>query len=327
MNQVSVSIIIPVYNAENFLSACLDSVHAQSFSNWECILVNDGSKDSSLSICRQYEKKDARFFVVDKINGGVSSARNDGLRHANGDWIFFADSDDFLEPDCLETLVSKVNDSIDFVMAGFSIMDEEGNVLYEPSEILEAKIGIEESVKKLLQSTGYCYQGYLWCKLFRSSIVKNNDLQFDSSITFKEDGLFILSYLSKCNGCASFTTKSVYRYVDRASGAMGSLKKGYNPKLISDLAASVKMYDIVKTSFLQKNLIDLILNICVKSYYWNLELMFASFQYDRQSHRTLNLLLSQIGLCKVLNVLPVKGSIKLLLLFYVPRIFFLMKKG
>ena len=96
------SIIIPVYNAERYLHQCIESVIAQTFKDWEMILVNDGSKDGSLAICQEYTSKDSRIRVIDKPNGGPSSARNRGLDEAQGEYVYFMDADDWIEKNYLE---------------------------------------------------------------------------------------------------------------------------------------------------------------------------------------------------------------------------------
>ena len=98
MESLLISIIIPVYNAEKYLNRCLDSVLAQTFTNWECLLIDDGSKDLSGKICDEYVSKDSRFRVFHKENGGVSVARNLGIRESLGEWIYFCDSDDYVYP-------------------------------------------------------------------------------------------------------------------------------------------------------------------------------------------------------------------------------------
>lgn len=98
MTNPEVSIIVPVYNVEKYLHQCLDSIQAQTFRNWECIVVDDGSTDSSASICDLYSHADSRFIVIHKENGGVSSARNAALEIARGEFIGFADPDDWCEP-------------------------------------------------------------------------------------------------------------------------------------------------------------------------------------------------------------------------------------
>ena len=99
-----VSIIVPIYNREKWLRNCLDSISSQTFKEWECILVNDGSTDNSLKIAQKYAANDERFIVFSQENQGVSAARNLGLDHAQGKWVTFVDSDDEIAPDYLEIL-------------------------------------------------------------------------------------------------------------------------------------------------------------------------------------------------------------------------------
>ena len=98
MNNNLISIIVPVYNVSEYLPRCLDSLINQTYKNIEIILVNDGSTDNSLEICKKYAEKDLRIKVIDKENGGISSARNTGIAEASGEWIGFVDSDDYIEP-------------------------------------------------------------------------------------------------------------------------------------------------------------------------------------------------------------------------------------
>ena len=97
-----VSFVIPVYKVERYLRRCLDTVLAQTFTDWEAVCVNDGSPDSCLDILREYAGKDSRFVIIDKENGGLSDARNAGLEHCRGEWVVFVDSDDFIHPQTLE---------------------------------------------------------------------------------------------------------------------------------------------------------------------------------------------------------------------------------
>ena len=119
----SISIIVPIYNREKWLRNCLDSISSQTFKDWECILINDGSTDNSLKIAQEYAANDPRFIVFSQENQGVSAARNLGLDHAQGKWLAFVDSDDEIAPDYLEILyklgednnADLVNASIEFV--------------------------------------------------------------------------------------------------------------------------------------------------------------------------------------------------------------------
>ena len=106
MENELISVIVPIYNVENYLRMCLDSIQNQTYKNFECLLINDGSPDNSAEICREYVAKDSRFRYFEKENGGVSSARNLGIECSEGVYITFVDSDDWVEPDYLEVLYS-----------------------------------------------------------------------------------------------------------------------------------------------------------------------------------------------------------------------------
>ena len=129
------SIIIPIYNTAAWIPACIESIINQSFSDFEILLIDDGSTDGSGVICDMYTKTDSRIRVFHKKNGGVSSARNYGLDKATGEWIYFVDSDDELLPDCLRIMTGYIRDDIDIVLAGYEKYDEQGNLLYSIPEL------------------------------------------------------------------------------------------------------------------------------------------------------------------------------------------------
>ena len=120
------SIIVPVYNTATYLPACLDSILSQGFTDFEVLLVDDGSSDGSGAICDKYAEADSRVRVFHQENGGVSSARNLGLSQAKGEWIYFVDSDDEMLPDGLQTLVDCISDDVDIVMGGILEVEENG---------------------------------------------------------------------------------------------------------------------------------------------------------------------------------------------------------
>lgn len=183
---MQISIIIPVYNASRYLRECMDSVLAQTFGDFEVLLVDDGSTDGSGEACDGYARQDGRIRVFHKENGGVSSARNLGLDHARGEWICFADADDWLEPDCLETLMAHASPKVDLVVADFAPF---GNV-FDTEPLPDRYYAPEE--------WGTFCANYLrimalttpWNKLFRAEVIRNNSLRFDTKMHFNEDYLF-----------------------------------------------------------------------------------------------------------------------------------------
>ena len=121
-----ISVIVPVYNTEQYLPRCIESILSQSFTDFELLLIDDGSTDGSGKICDAYAEKDNRIRVFHKENGGVSSARNMGLDEAKGEWVYFVDSDDELLHDGLQVLFDNTNKEVDVVLAGFEEVSEEG---------------------------------------------------------------------------------------------------------------------------------------------------------------------------------------------------------
>lgn len=203
-----ISIIIPVYNVERFLRRCLESVQNQSYSNWECIIVDDGSKDSSPAICDEYVKTDSRFKVIHKENGGVSKARNTGLGQASGDWVTFVDSDDELPLDALKYFTEgmerypKVS-----VLRG-------GHRTITPTAIgkdrqAEEWIYTKSHADALKISEETWCSGFMWSTCFRKDIL--GGVQFDNSITWCEDHIFTYQCMLKAKEIA-FVPHVVYIY-------------------------------------------------------------------------------------------------------------------
>lgn len=200
-----VSFIIPVYNAEKSLSKCLDSLVSLSFNDWEAIIVDDGSKDTSAAICDGYAVKDCRFKVFHKCNGGVSSARNFGLKKASGEYLTFVDSDDFVNEDYLSFFCDgEVKE--DVVFSSYRLVDGEeknkipfGTTLCDRSEVVDF-------VSK------YMYSKHImapWGKFFRQEVVFERG--FDESLRRGEDTKFCLLTLNKCQSLRT-VGESVYYY-------------------------------------------------------------------------------------------------------------------
>lgn len=184
-----ISIIVPVYNTEKYLDRCIQSILAQTYTDFELLLINDGSTDSSGAICDKYAEQDSRVRVFHKENGGVSSARNMGLDNAKGEWVTFVDSDDWVKQDYLYSMISQAD--ADLVMSSFDIIDN----VEVWDNVIECKLYSQKEIKDFIDK--YIFTANLcspWCKLFRSSVISN--LRF-INITFAEDTIFVLEYL--CN--------------------------------------------------------------------------------------------------------------------------------
>lgn len=249
---VIVSIIIPVYNTEPYLPACLDSILSQSFTDFEVLLVDDGSTDGSGAVCEAYAAKDSRIRVFHKENGGVSSARNLGLDHAVGEWVYFADSDDELLPEGLQILVNSISDDVDLVMGGYEKRELDGLlVIHYDGDVHHIKMDKKESFKTLFQKYAryYPYLGWMWLRLFRNSVIKREAIRFDTEIRIKEDTLFTAEYICRSSGNTCFVTDSVYLYKLREDSAMGPWRKSFDYKYLDSLYALVKIKNVVTQFF------------------------------------------------------------------------------
>lgn len=239
-----VSIIVPIYNVEKYLRECLDSVLAQSYTDWEAILVDDGSPDLSGAICDEYASKDTRFKVFHKQNGGVSSARNMALEHAHGRYIMFMDSDDMLFSNAIETLVKYIHDGIDSVCCTYLNTDEIGNVTsYSSTQHFEKVLDRDETLIDFYTPLyGNLFNGYLVTRLFRTSIINEHHLRFREDLYIKEDGLFIVQYLSKCMGKHYFSSELVYKHRINGSSVMRTFGQGINYKSVSGVIGLIECH-------------------------------------------------------------------------------------
>lgn len=243
----TISIIIPIYNSEKYLRRCLDSIKAQTFKDFEAILIDDGSTDSSGRICDEYASEDARFVVFHKPNGGVSSARNLALEMMQGEWVTFVDSDDLLEERGLEIYISHIADDIDCVAASYVKTDDNLNVLKSPKCQIQRVINYEEALIDFYKPIVSRHLNfYIWTRLFRSSIIKSNKLRFNEKIYIKEDGLFIVDFICQSKRSVYFTTEPVYIYIQHEESAMNKLEHEYSPKYITDLDACILCYKRIK---------------------------------------------------------------------------------
>ncbi len=241
-----ISIIIPVYNVEKYLLACLRSISLQTFKDFEVILVNDGSTDRSGSICDDYVKIDNRFKIYHKQNGGVSSARNYALNKVQGEWVFFCDSDDLLYHNTLETLIRNIDKDIDCSMGGYIIINEQNDVIEENKIYKTCKMSIQETLVDFYHPQFNMFNGYIVNRLFKRSIIERHKLRFREDIYIKEDGLFLVQYLCKCRRGTFYTTEPVYKYIMHSSSAMNQKIKAINKESISRLTASLECYKEIK---------------------------------------------------------------------------------
>lgn len=209
-----VTLVIPIYNAKRYLRRCLDSVVRQNFWDMEVLLINDGSQDESLLICREYEEKDLRFRVIDKENTGVSDTRNVGIRLAKGTYLLFMDSDDWLADDAVESMVqAALKHRCDLVIADFYRVN--GTRYVEKKHITETEVMSREAfAMEMAKEPADFYYGVMWNKLYRRELIMQHGLSLDTSMNWCEDFLFNLEYLRYGERFLALQ-KPIYYYIKR----------------------------------------------------------------------------------------------------------------
>lgn len=187
------SIIIPIYNAEKYIERCISSLVNQSLKDIEIVLVNDGSTDSSFSLCKAWELKDKRIKLISQINSGVSAARNLGIRNATGKFIMFVDSDDYMLPNMCEVMFNTLQDKqTDCVICGIK---ETGNGLWCPEINMDYK-SINDFKNDFTKQLTTELLSPCWNKIFKKNLITNI---FNEKISFGEDLIFCLQYFKNCS--------------------------------------------------------------------------------------------------------------------------------
>lgn len=193
MNQPTVSILIPVYNAESFLQECFDSIINQSYSNLQIVAIDDGSTDGSFSIMLDYAEKDTRFEIYQQVNQGVSATRNHLLEKVKGDYVLFVDSDDWIELETIEVSMHEI------------IIKDSDILVFNFTEDITIKQ--KEAIKRFLEHKDF--RGMLWNKLIKRTLF--DDCKFNESISYGEDALIIWQILQKVSN-VTCNSRSLYHY-------------------------------------------------------------------------------------------------------------------
>lgn len=238
-----VSIIVPVFKAERYLRQCIESILTQTFTDWECILVDDGSPDHSGAICDEYAARDARIRVIHKEKGGVSSARNVALGRMTGKWLTFIDSDDCLYPNALHRWVEVAEqNNLDLIQCHFNREYKEGQEEGNATEVLTAA----------QYSDSENYLTCVWGTLFKTSIVKEHTLRFDENVKLGEDQIFLLNYMQLCTRIQRIGDV-LYFYRNNEQGAVN------NPKPEYEMASVRAFKELKRTNPIAKKRCDAML--------------------------------------------------------------------
>lgn len=270
-----ISIIVPVYKVENYLRECLDSIIQQSYTNWECLLIDDGSPDNSGLICDEYSNNDNRFKVFHIENGGVSRARNIGLNNMKGKWVVFVDSDDAIAHNTLETCYLKASAaSLDALQFSFArnkneIGGDNGIFTEVLSPVDFARTG----------KMNVCVGG----NLLRADIIEDNNLRFNPGVKLAEDQLFIYQYMTYAKRVVKLGDM-LYWYRQNPNSAIHNSKTSdimCSAHLLTDVKERHKEYEAKINKVQLLFMIDIILNKDMaipemKAFYKSLKIKEAS---------------------------------------------------
>ena len=234
-----VSIIVPIYNVEEYLNCCIESIINQTYNNLEIILVNDGSTDSCAILVDEWGKKDNRIKVIHKSNEGVSKARNIGVLESSGEFIVFVDPDDFLDRNFVNDMISIIKrENSDLVICNYRKVNKRADIIDE-IYCFSKNNNRDSYIKNVLLGNGF-----LWNKIFKRSLIVSNSLKFNQELIVLEDELFILNYLKYCKK-ASYTDKILYNYRIHNNSVLNSQNKTVK-KIVSDARGRVLIYEFIK---------------------------------------------------------------------------------
>lgn len=252
-----ISIIIPIYNVEKWLDRCIESVVCQTYSNLEIILVDDGSPDNCPCMCDRWEKRDSRIKVIHKRNGGLSDARNEGLKIATGEYIGFVDSDDWIAPEMYERLQKAiVMDHSDIAACGVEMVWEDGT----PSRMLTKSgccvLNHEEAMQSIIEESWLKHP--VWYKLYKAELIRGIVFPVGK---YHEDVFWSYQAIGKAKK-VSVLDEVGYYYVQRGDSIMGD---GYSLKRLDALEAYCNQLEYIRKEYpnLEKKSLCKLWTVCI----------------------------------------------------------------
>lgn len=297
-----VSIIIPVYNVEKYIEECILSVQKQTYSNIEVILVNDGSTDNSSDICNYYSSIYNNVHIIHQVNQGVSVARNNAIKKANGEYLLFVDPDDIISEVYVEKMVKNIeNLNIDMVECGYT-----NNLSMLYNNLSDGIVNIYNSqfiFNYMLSNREF--NGYIWNKIFKRDIIIKNNISFEENILIWEDMYFVLKYLKSIHNVA-FISDKLYYYRIRKNSACRELSL---EKKVSKLKVSKLFLDLEndENSEFKLNAYKIYISLL-------LDIALLSIKNNKLSKQEIDSIFSEIKAMRKLYKFNFKQRIKLIIL-------------
>lgn len=320
-NQELISIIVPVYNAENYIERCVKSILNQTYKNIEVLLIDDGSVDNSYMICEKLAKENEKVIFVHQKNYGVSATRNKGIEMANGKYIGFVDVDDFIEDKMYENMYNILKaEQADISMCYF-------NVVY--AEEYSKKISNKVQIKKLNKEELYAcllnekIQGFVWNKLYRKEIIEKFSVKFSQDIKIAEDTLFNVEYISKIR-TGVVLENQLYNYFQNVNGAY---LRNYNENWNTILHAYEKIIENYKKEKLSEQIyIKLYLNFINANFDLKQKLLLSKHKDEMLEKKIKKNVKLYFRTVFISNIISVKEKIELVLKRYFITIFLILKE-
>lgn len=263
-----ITVVVPIYNMGKYLERAVNSLLNQTYKKYEILLIDDGSTDCSGEKSEEYAKNNEKIKVYHKENGGLSSARNFGIEHANGKYIIFPDPDDWVSENYLETLISLVDETSDLEVCGHYVVTDKS---MKPHSTIEKEYiyNRKEALESAMISSGFC--GFAWNKLYHMEIIKRYNLRFDEELGMAQDLHFLVRYLMECNKI-KYSTKPLYYYYQHIGGVTNA---PLSSRKISGLKTYEKIAEIVKEDYLE-------IEKLARSTYANMSLQFMYIYFTNK---------------------------------------------
>lgn len=304
-----ISVIVPIYNVEDYFDRCVNSLVKQTYKNLEIILVDDGATDSCPLLCDEWAQKDSRIKAIHKVNGGLSDARNAGLEIANGELIVLIDSDDWIDYCAIEKMYERMlADDSDVVSSGVKWVTEDGTLLKDITVLQDAVLDTHSAMSEIIVD-GQLKQ-HVWNKLYKRELVE--DIPFEKG-KYHEDVFWSYQVFGRAKK-VSLMKESFYNYVQRSSSIMGA---GYSKNRLDALEAMKQRCDYVKKHF--PDLYDKALHTYIGSCMYHLQLAILS----KQDRDVINNITDRIDYRKTGNftsLLSAKNKVWFFLFFHFPKL-------
>lgn len=312
MDNDLITIIIPVYNVEEYIEMCLESVQVQTYDNIEIILINDGSTDNSKKICEKYTNMDSRFKIINKKNEGVSAARNVGLQKANGKYVTFVDSDDYIDKNYIFYLYNQIiKNNTDISICGTIDVDENGDYKRYSKNYVE-EIDSIKALQELLNEE--YYTSVVWAKMYKKELVQN--IKFNNEIKIAEDLDFLYKVIGKAKTISVNTNKKLYYYRMRKNSLTS---KEYNRNWENEIKLCKDIIEDCK-----KNNINIVSNAIRRYIRINCTCMIKILKYCKDDKKNYNKLKKNIKQYEKMYMrdtnIGLKLKIKMILLLYYKNI-------